>query len=120
MSQAIDFSTSRIFQKDQLLDYSISYFDTPFSPLENDVASGGLILNVRQPKANGIPFTLRTSLEVATASGARGAFDDSSNTESDPVVTLGRAANVIGYWAGGAPNYHGAGFRRQVAYHFRC
>lgn len=120
MSQAINYSTSRIFQKDQILDYSISYFDTPFSPLENDVASSGLILDVRQPKPNGVAFTLRASVEGASASGAKAAFDDSGDTESASIVSDGRASNVMGYWSGGAPNYHGAEFRRQIAYHYRC
>jgi len=116
VAEAIPVATT-IFQQDQSLAFTVNHWDTPYSPLENDVASGGIIMDVREPLGDGT-YTLKTNLAAASASNAYTTFTNSSYSKS--VVASGRTDNLIGYWAGGAPGRHGASVRRRVAYHFRC
>lgn len=119
IEQAIP-STTSIFQQDQTLAATISYWDTPFTALENNVASNGIVMDVREPYSSGVTTlsALKTALGAAAASGAYAAFTNATN--SKPVVSNGVTDNLINYWAGGAPGRHGASVSQRVAYHFKC
>ena len=68
---------SSIFEHDQRIDFTIDVFDSPFSVLEGDAASDGLITDVREPKNDGT-WTLRAAIQGASAAG--GARDWCSST----------------------------------------
>lgn len=116
-------TTSSLFQPDQVLDFSVDYWDTPMTALEADVASSGIPMDIRQPKPD-YTFTLKTQLLAATAANCASTFSNSSysasivGTDGSTGVPTGRIPNLIKYWAGGAPGDHGAQFAKQVAYHF--
>lgn len=117
-------ANSLIFQPQQQTSFSIDYWDTAFATLEGNEASGGIVMDLRQPKGDGT-YTLKAAVTAAAATtdatygtAAMAAFVNAANSAA--VVTNGRVANLIGYWAAGAPGEHGAGVRGKVAYHFRC
>lgn len=109
-------ATTSAFAPDQQFSYEICSWDTPFTVLEQDEASNGIIFDVREPKSDGT-WTLKAALRAATAANAAAVF--SGDTGSAAVITGGRIANVVIYWDGGAPGVHGALWARKVAYHFR-
>lgn len=102
----------------------VQYWDTPYPVLENDHPTGGIPMWIREPRGDGT-FSLRTALQSATLNAdASGVFDD--DTYSKPILIddegnqkEGRVMSLINYWAGGAPNWHGASVQGKVAYHFR-
>lgn len=114
--QGINPNTS-MFQPDQVLDFAVDTWDTPFAFLEGDTASNGIYMDVRQPTSTGV-YTVKTNLDSATAANCTSTFLNSSF--SSAIVTGGRTPVLMNYWAGGAPAQHGAEFNAQVAYHFKC
>lgn len=112
-------SGSATFSGDQQFDIQIQYYDTPFLVLEgtgNLAASAGVELNVREPNV-GSTWTLAADLEAAaTPSGAHLEFDDVALKH---VIDYGRAGNLVGYWAGGAPGEHGVSQAGRVGYQYR-
>ena len=106
--------TSQIFAPDQQYQYVVSYWDTPMTPLRNDIASNGLRMDVVEPTATGL-YDFPAAIRTVAASGVADAW---TAAQGERVLTDGRVANLIGYWAGGAPGYHGATKNRQVGYKF--
>jgi hypothetical protein len=113
---AINNTTTKLFAADQTTTFSVDYWDTPFTPLQSDIASAGIKFSMKEPTLTG-GFDVRAVLDAATAANAASAWAAATATT---VVADGRLPNLIGYWAGGAPNYHGATQRGRVAYRFEC
>lgn len=115
--------TTEIFNPNQRPTYKVEYWDTPYTPLTkdgspNDIASAGIPFYMREPM-NDVDrtFEVATAVQAASAANVRTAFNNTSN--SDIVVDSGRVANLVGYWAGGAPGYYGASVNRRVAMHWK-
>lgn len=106
--------TSQQFQPDQQFQYLIEYWDTPMTPLRNDIASNGLRMDVVEPDGDG-NFTFLAAINTGAASGVAAAW---TAAVGHRVLTDGRTGNVISYWAGGAPGYHGASVNGRVGYKF--
>ena len=107
--------TSQQFQPDQQFQYVVEYWNTPMTPLRNDLASNGIRMDVVEPRATDGVFTYLAAINTGAASGVDAAWDAATGYQ---VLTNGRIGNLIGYWAGGAPGYHGASVNRQVGYRF--
>lgn len=109
-------STSQAFQSDQEHETEITYYDTPFTVLENGVASGGIRFDLINPVTNA-PWTIRGWIETASTntdiSQSFKAVDSSFVTTSD-----GRVPSVIDYWAGGSPAHLGGNYNGRVALHY--
>lgn len=112
----INTSTTRLFSADQVFDHTIDFWDSPFTPIVSDVASDGILFSLVQPTSTGA-FTVKSALQAATAANAASAWTGATATT---VVSSGRLPNLVGYWAAGAPGYHGANYRGRVAYRFQC
>lgn len=115
--------TSQTFQNDQQVEQLLQYWDSPFTALYNDKASLGMRLDVREPKNNGT-WTLPAIITGGNDASLTTAFTTTGNpppadTYSAACIADGRTSNVIGYWAAGAPGYHGVTKYRRVAYRFR-
>lgn len=106
---------SPMFDKDQRPAFAVEFWDTVFTPLVNEVASGGIQMTLREPRHSDGAFSMLADLSGAAASGAAAAFNAAAATT---VVDAGRTPNLIGYWAAGAPGYHGAAYAGRVAYRF--
>lgn len=106
---------SQAFEADQQPEWEISYWDTPFSVLEGDVASGGIPFWLREPTTAGV-FSTAALKAATTQAGCDSAFTGLGRE----IVTNGRLPNLVGYWAGGAPGHHGAAFARRVCYRFKA
>lgn len=116
MPQPVAFSTVA-FSGDQRVSTQISYWDTPFLVLEGEgdrAASAGLIFETREP--TGGTWALAAALQ---ASGDPRATWNASRTGERKTVTNGRIGNVIEYWAGGAPGWHGISQRGRCALYYR-
>lgn len=96
---------------------TVCYWDTPFTPLEGDVASAGLKLEVREPlpTANWRQY-LAAFRAAATPAALQAAFQDT--TASYATVGDGRVANVLEYWGGGAPAWYGVTQRQRMGLHW--
>lgn len=107
---------SKQFEQDQQRLFTVEYWDTPFTPLENGEASGGIQFDLMNPKADGT-WELPAYIRAATAdTDISTAF--TSTTYGQAGMLDGRLPNVVGYWAGGAPAEHGGNTNGAVAYHF--
>lgn len=104
---------------------TIDYFDTPFTALEDDYASFGIPVDVRQPTGGGT-FSVKAQIDaVGNTTSAVSTFTNATYSSSvlfdDAGAAIsGRVANLVGYWAGGAPGHHGFSHKGRVAYHWRC
>lgn len=107
---------TQMFQKDQRPAFVAEFWDTPFTPLRNDIASGGIKFTLREPTADGV-FDVLATMQGSAAAGCASAFTASI---AHDVLVDGRTDNLIDYWAGGAPGKHGASVAGRVAYRFRC
>jgi hypothetical protein len=107
--------TTQQFQPQQQLHKVVDFWDTPFTPLRNNIASGGIPFWLREPAPDG---TFDILAWLSTAPNPADARTQFMNAPASDVITDGRTANLIGYWAGGAPNYHGASVAGRVAYRF--
>jgi hypothetical protein len=108
---------SQMFAHDQRLDWAVEFWDTPFTPLRNDIASAGIPFTLKEPRTSDGAWDVLPAIRDAAASGVEAAWDGAA---ADTVLTGGRLANLVGYWAGGAPGYHGAAYTKRVAYRFEC
>jgi hypothetical protein len=68
------------FAPDQQYSWTLTTWDTPFTPLTNDVASGGLLCSVRQPRDDGT-YTLRADLEAAATANLFTTFYDDTKSK---------------------------------------
>lgn len=109
-------STTKLFSQDQTTAFSVSYWNTPFSPLQGGIASAGIKFSMKEPTAAGV-FSVKADLAAATASNTATAW---TNATANTVQANGRVPNLVGYWAGGAPGYHGASVSGRIAYRFEC
>jgi hypothetical protein len=108
-------------KSDAQYSHSIDSFNTPFTPLEGDVASYGLRVDVCEPHATyswsgGTSFI--GDLQAAAASAVQGVFVNAA--KATQIISDGRAPNVLEYWSAGAPLWYGAGQRGRVAIHYGC
>jgi hypothetical protein len=99
----------------------VEYWDTPFTPLTHglaphDVASQGLIMDVREPLATTAVGEWVNTLSGVSGSALRTTF---AGLEGRTLVDDGRTPNLVGYWSGGAPGMHGASVNRRVGYYFQ-
>src|SRR5690348_8086682 len=109
---------SQIFQPDQRIAYEVDYWPSAFATVENDLASGGIVTDLYEPKVAGAWGSVLTGLPTATAgTEISGVISPSSALQA--VFTSGRVANLADYWGAGAPGHHGAGIAGQVLYHWR-
>lgn len=106
---------SQQFRADQQLAHVVNYWDTPFTPLQTDTASAGVPFEMREPTSTGAYDVLAAVRDTVSPSGVAAAWTAST---SKLVVSNGRVANLVAYWAGGAPGHHGASVSRRVAYKF--
>lgn len=116
------------FKADQRIAVQVEYWDTPYTALDNGVASAGVPMNVRQPLDTGtwtLPSIFKSAADNTDLSGtgtnafnndtySKACLRDSAGTRVEGVTD-----NLIGYWAAGAPGHHGASWNGRVAYHFR-
>lgn len=106
------------FESQQRPFWRAEYWPTTFTPLRNDQPSFGIRMWIREPTGDGV-FNLGagSAFQVSLPSAAESTFDAAT---AKSIVTDGRTANLIGYWAGGAPGYHGATQSGRIAYHFKA
>src|SRR3954464_9189358 len=97
-------TTSQTFSTEQQRVFSVEYFDTPFTPLEGNAASGGVQFDLVNPKSDGT-WGLPAYIAGAAVNTDISATFVGSSTGA-VAVTNGRLANVINYWAGGSPAEH--------------
>jgi hypothetical protein len=117
--QPLNQASTQHFAPDQRFSWQVEYWDTPFAALENDVASAGLIMDIREPSASGNWNAFKSALKaVGTNTSALTAFQDATN--STATVTSGRVPVLADYWAGGAAGWYGVSTTGRVAYRFRC
>ena len=108
---------TQMFARDQIIKPVIEFWNTPFTALRNDIASGGIRFTMREPRGSAASWTSYVNSVVTSGTSLTDeAFE--GGTDVRTVVSNGRTANLIGYWAGGAPGYHGASVQRSVAYRF--
>lgn len=108
-------SGSAMFSPDQQVGYEVDYWETPYTPLQSDIASAGIIMNTAEPFTNG-PWTLAADLQAA-GSGAAAVTAFNNAAFNHPIVN-GRWSHMMDYWAGGAPGWFGASQVGQFAVHF--
>lgn len=106
--------TTSTFSSDQVQSAVVDTWDTPFTPLESDVASAGLPLDVYQPDGT-TPWATYASA-VASATTANLATTFAQNAEA--LVTNGRVPNLYESWGAGAPAWYGVEVAGQVALHY--
>lgn len=96
---------------------SVLTWNTPYPVLAGGVASAGIPFWCRSPRAG--TWTVPSWLADSTGGAALAAqFQDPEEATSTLTVNNGRWDAVVGYWAGGAPGFHGATSSQQVAYAF--
>lgn len=114
-------TTTQQFSADQQWVESAALYDTPFTVLENGVASSGVQFDVVEPK-DGTQATWKVFTDAFQALAKN--TQVVSTFQTHPNVTAqtldGRTDNVVGFWGGGSPGQHGASVPGRVAYHVRA
>lgn len=108
-------ASSQAFQSDQQRDIEITYYNTPFTVLENGVASGGIRFDLMNPNGTnwGLPAYLQTApANTNISTGFRATSNGSIGVQD------GRVASVIDYWAGGGPAHLGSTVNGRVGLHY--
>jgi hypothetical protein len=109
---------SQMFEGEQRIEQLVEYWHTPFSPIRNDQASGGIRFTLKEPVTTTAAWNAYVNTVRATSAytATQGAFTSTPGARN--VVLNGRLANLVQYWAGGAPGHHGASVSKRLAYRF--
>lgn len=109
------FTVDQQFASDQQPICTVQVWNSPFTALESDIASGGLILDVREAIDAASWTTFLANMRGAAAANVLTTF----NAGGVATVVNGRTINVLEYWAGGAPAWYGVTQRARTALHWR-
>jgi len=112
-------NASTFFSADQEWQFRVRSWDTPYTTLENGVASEGMKLRVYQPAAEGTNWSqyvgrMRNPAITPLNASPESVFTDPTYTSS--VVPDGRWPLVQSYWGSGTPNWWGGAYTGRVAF----
>lgn len=107
---------SLLLSGDQQTSAHVTTWDTPFTVLDSNVASAGLVLTVREPRPGQSWTQYVRNLQGAAVADVASTFDDA--TLSTATVDQGRTPNLIESWGAGAPAWFGSTQQGKVALHW--
>jgi hypothetical protein len=97
------------FVPDQTTAFDVTVWDTPFTMLENDLASSGMQLRVYEPTTATAWAAYQAAWNLAGPTAMEAAF---TATTARAIVPDGRTPLLQQYWGSGAPNSWGASIAR--------
>lgn len=108
-----------IAQSDATYNHTIDSWDSPFSPLESDVASFGMRVDAVEPHVSYAwsgSTSFLTDFKAAAATSLLSTFTDV--TKVSQLIVDGRTPNALDFWSAGAPLWYGSSQRGRVAIHY--